>query len=365
MTEGRVRYSDGKSAAVYQVDLRWGERELDILAGDGSILDRWAFDDIRELPMPGREDCLQIIDGHGVGGRLRLEEAGDIDKCRRLCKALSQQPDKEPGWWKAYVFWSVTAVGSLALLFMVIIPSLAHQIAKIIPYNWEQELGANVEQSILSVLARYQEKETAELICSSTAGLRALDKMTTPLSYGSDNLLDIKVTVINVDMANAITLPGGRIIVFKGLLDKADHPNEVAGVIGHEIGHVVHHHSMESFISTTAITGLLSLLVGDASGGIVIAGVTEMALNSANSRDAEREADDYGIGVMNELGFDAKPLAVMLGKLGKETPKIAVMDWLSSHPGMSERIDHINAVNTQNGASLSDADWQALKTICQ
>lgn len=365
MADATVRFSDGHTSAVHFVALSWEDQALVILSAEGQVLERWDYQDIRERSLSGGTDYLQITGGHGVGARLRLESSNDIANCRFNCPNLSQLPGREAGWWKTYAFWTVGAVASLGVLFFVIIPSLSSQIAKLIPYTWEQELGEGLEHSVLIFMEHSEDKGPGPIICESEDGLLALNEMTAPLVNAHDNDLAIKVKVIDVDLVNAITLPGGHIIVFRGLLDKAEHPNELAAVIGHEIGHVAYRHGMQNLVSTSAVTGLISLLLGDVTGGIVMAGALEMAINSANSRDAEREADDYGLALLDELALDSQPMADMFAKLGKEIGDSGAMAWASSHPGMSERIAHIKESVPHSGRSLDDKNWQALKNICQ
>ena len=83
----------------------------------------------------------------------------------------------------------------------------------------------------------------------------------------------LRPAVLRVRVPNAVALPGGRIYVFQGLIDKAESPDELAGVIGHEIGHVAHRDGTRAVLQSAGLSFLLGMLLGDFVGGgaVVIA----------------------------------------------------------------------------------------------
>ncbi len=149
-------------------------------------------------------------------------------------------------------------------------------------------------------------------------------------------------TVLDSPVVNAFALPGGPTFFTRGLLAYANDEAELAGVIGHEIGHVEARHSAEQQARSTALGGLLVL--GSIANrrvaqyaGVLGAGAQLMLLS--NSREAEREADMLGVRYTARAGFD--PLGVsrymrVLDRLNKQSQS-ALPNWLSTHPDPGER----------------------------
>ena len=122
--------------------------------------------------------------------------------------------------------------------------------------------------------------------CSTPAGDAALKKLVASLDA---NPGDLQVEVAKIDMVNAVALPGGKVILFDGLVKQARSPDEVAGVLAHEIGHVRERHVMQGLLRQM---GLAVVLGGfDGSGGSTL----NSLLSTTYTRDSEREADDHSL----------------------------------------------------------------------
>jgi predicted Zn-dependent protease len=155
-----------------------------------------------------------------------------------------------------------------------------------------------------------------------------------------------------VDMAepNAFALPGGYIYVSRGLLALTNTEGELAGVVGHEIGHVAGKHAVQRiskqapfavvFGLASGITGLVSSTVGDLLGGV--GNLAQSAIFSPYSRSQETEADEVGQQIAAEAGWDPVELSTFLATLGrdvtlheKEPRKPSFFD---SHPATPDRV---------------------------
>ena len=164
-----------------------------------------------------------------------------------------------------------------------------------------------------------------------------------------------EVTVFADEQANAFALPGGKIGVFTGLLRVAKNGDQLAAVIGHEVGHVVAQHGNER-MSRGAVAQLgMGLLSAYGQGGenrqMVVAALGigyDLGVAKPHSRGQESEADNYGLALMANAGFDPSS-AVRLWKnmasLGQTPPEI-----LSTHPSPQTRIQ--NLTNLQKEARL-------------
>jgi predicted Zn-dependent protease len=155
-----------------------------------------------------------------------------------------------------------------------------------------------------------------------------------------------------VDMAepNAFALPGGYIYVSRGLLALTNTEGELAGVVGHEIGHVAGRHAVQRiskqapfavvFGLVSGITGLVSSTVGDLLGGI--GNLAQSAIFSPYSRSQETEADEVGQRIAAEAGWDPVELSTFLANLGREVTlhekEPRKPSFFDSHPATPDRF---------------------------
>src|SRR5262249_42739442 len=124
-------------------------------------------------------------------------------------------------------------------------------------------------------------------------------------------------TVLDTPMVNAFALPGGYVYVTRGLIALADNEAELAGVLGHEIGHVVARHQAQRY-SQSVLAGLGAAILGVATGSSVVgdvAGTGAQAYIQSYSRDQEFEADMLGVRYMARAGYDPQAMATFLAKL--------------------------------------------------
>lgn len=151
--------------------------------------------------------------------------------------------------------------------------------------------------------------------------------------------------VLDSKEVNAFAVPGGFIYIFKGLVDKMPSDEELAGVIAHELGHVVKRHSIKQMEKSLGLTIGSALLLGDK--GFVMQRVVADALMAGFSRDDEREADHLGFMYTLKAGYN--PYSTLLGmeKLS-ETDQPYHSDLFSSHPESRQRINAIHSELTKN-----------------
>lgn len=243
--------------------------------------------------------------------------------------------------------WAAAAIG-LVVSALVILGALRgfDLLARAIPYSWEQRLGDAISGDF------------GEHACRGPAGQKALDDLARRLSPSGRPM---RVGVVDLPVVNAVALPGGRILVFRGLIDEAKSPDEVAGVLAHEIGHVEHRHVMVALLRRFG----LGLLIG--SGGSA-AEYGQLLIESRYSRAAESEADDYSIDHMTRAGISTAPTAAMFGRFGRDEagmPDLFV--YMASHPPSAERKRRFEAAVKRvlhPRPSLDPAAWKAVRAMC-
>ena len=250
------------------------------------------------------------------------------------------------GLWPATV--SFVAVSAVALYVGVQAPDL---LAPLVPASFEQKLGDAMVGDF------------GGRVCNGPGGQAALDAMVKRIE---PNPAGLKVRVVNVAMVNAVALPGGNILIFRGLLQEAKSPDELAGVLGHEIGHVRNRDVMQSLLRQMGLSVLLGGANSDVSGSL------NALVSSTYSRDAESKADAYSMKAMSRAsvspldtaGFFAR-LAEMEKSVGKAQ---AALGYLASHP-MSATREKAYKASLKKGAAytpvVSAEQWRALVDSCK
>lgn len=157
--------------------------------------------------------------------------------------------------------------------------------------------------------------------------------------------------VVDDPSVNAFNLPGGLVYVNVGLLAQADTLDQLAAVMGHEIGHGVARHGTQMMTRAYGLDAITGLVFGEDRskteellGGLVAGGVL-----SKYSREAENEADRLGIRFMHAAGFDPRGAATMFRALLalRQSQPSKVERFFSSHPLAEERIAHAESLAAQ------------------
>src|SRR5438067_7122963 len=116
-------------------------------------------------------------------------------------------------------------------------------------------------------------------------------------------------------LPNAFALPGGRVYVLSGLLAQAQSPDELAGVLAHEFGHVVRRDALRRLIRDGGTSFLVGLMFGDVTGSGAVLMAGRALLSASYSRDDERGADGFAVMVMHRLGRPTAPLGALLTRI--------------------------------------------------
>ncbi|KAI0524868.1 hypothetical protein KFK09_004258 [Dendrobium nobile] len=162
--------------------------------------------------------------------------------------------------------------------------------------------------------------------------------------------LNWEVLVVRDDMVNAMCLPGGKIIVFTGLLDHFRTDAEIATVIGHEVGHAIARHSAEGITKNLWFAILQLILLQFFGMPDVINAMSHLLLRLPFSRRMEMEADYIGLLLVASAGFDPRVAPRVYEKLGQITGDSALRDYLSTHPSSKRRAQILSQAEVMNEA---------------
>jgi Zn-dependent protease with chaperone function len=202
-------------------------------------------------------------------------------------------------------------------------------------------------------------------VCTRTEGSDALRKLVGQLQAQARLPLPPEPAVLGSVVPNAFALPGGKVYILNGLLTKAESPDELAGVLAHELGHVAHRDGLRRLIENGGSSFLIGLLFGDVTGAGVVLTAGRALLEAAYSREAEATADLFARQLMEKLGRSPKPLGDLLLRItGPE--KNNPLAIFASHPMSSDRMAALekNAAPETAPPLLDFGEWRALKEIC-
>jgi len=178
--------------------------------------------------------------------------------------------------------------------------------------------------------------------------------------------MQFDVHVIDSPELNAFCLPGGTIVVYTGLMQRAEHPDQVAGVLAHEMAHATLRHGLRQISQSLGLAAAVNVLLGNVE-GIVVAGaeVFQLATINSYSRGQETAADMEGVRMLHAAEID--PLALsqffeMMKEEGGDLP--GSLSWLSTHPDHDARIVNVRGQMAELEARQYrplDIDWDAVR----
>lgn len=244
---------------------------------------------------------------------------------------------------KAAAAFAVVSAAAVALFL-----TAPGWLGPIVPESWERGMGEAMVGDL------------GNRVCHTPAGDAALTRLAQRLDPAGT---PVRVGVANIPLINAAALPGGQVLIFDGLIQQADSPDELAGVLAHEIGHVRKRHVMTAILRqfgmSILVSGMSSGLGGDALGLISL----------DYSRDAESEADGYARTRLAAADISPAGTAGFFRRLGGETDTMPQWtNWVDSHPSPAGRARAFREAVRKGHAyrpALSDREFTALQDMCE
>lgn len=169
------------------------------------------------------------------------------------------------------------------------------------------------------------------------------------------------IWVVDQDEINAFTLPGGYIIVNQGLIKFSEHPEEVAGVIAHELGHVEERHVVSRLIKELGVAILFTALGGG--DAVLLNEVGRTAVSTAFDRSQEEEADAFAATLLENAKLDPRVLATFFRRLKNEHNFDERMEMFMTHPHHNARIKAALEIELPENFTSEpfDLDWERVK----
>lgn len=260
---------------------------------------------------------------------------------------------REKSWIRRNLNKNVFGLAKLILVFTIVIlssyfwliPFLAERMAKRVPVSYEERLGNGIYESLKSGFTLDEAKTV--YINDFFRELKISTKY------------NIRITVVNNDLANAYAIPGGHIVVHDKILAGMNDYEDLAALLSHEFSHINERHTTRALFRQLASGIFLSVILGDA--GAIAGALVQNAdqLKSLNySRKLEKEADLAGLKILSERNIDGNGFVRLFELLKKETLKSGDQpaEWISSHPDLDNRISYIKSSEyfNQSGVKINE-----------
>ncbi len=375
ITAGPGTFFDGVTSARHDVMLELTSDALRIHATDGAVLAEWPYHQLEAVSGPDHVLRLGKV-ANPVLARVEIRDpqlaAAIDDRSTPIDRAGSVERRARA----KVIAWTLAATASLLIVAVFALPRIAAQLTPLVPYPVERTLGRVIDAQ---VRANLDTKGAGAFECGHAEGEKpgraAFAELMHRIETAAALPIPLDTRVVRRPEANAITLPGGNIYVFKGLIDKAETPDELAGVIAHEVGHVAHRDGTRIVMGAAGLSLMFGIVLGDFVGGSAVMLATQTILHTSHSREVEAAADAYAVNLMNGIGGDSRAFGRILLRIAGTThsgPQI-----LHDHPETKDRVAAIEAMaapvpppshaghgGEQSRPLLDRASWAALKNVC-
>ena len=361
-TKWKGSYYDGRSLVPQPVSITIGPNGLTFLTASGRT-QHWPYSE------------LQQTQGRYFGEEVRLERGIDIGETivipnPKILLAIHNLGGKDashfhhPGMRRARIYGTVAAaLAALPIIYGIItwgVPSLAGPITAAIPISWEIQLGQFVQQEFTDDKNVCKNSQLAETMNS------IMGKLTTSIT---DPAYEFHVTVVDSPLVNAMAAPGGYLIVFRGLLQDTETPEELAGVLAHEVQHVMLRHGMRLIVQHVSMAFIIAALSGDASGMLSYGLQAAQTLQTLSySREAENQADEQGLALLEQARINPEGMMSFFEKLGQDENTVTPFRYFSTHPPTNERQRHLEDLVSTHANDYQEflfpQKWETLRDLC-
>ena len=345
-----ARYYDGRTAVAWPAILRVEGFALRIDRQDGTPLARWPLSGIEAAGDWSVSGPLTLRSVMEADARLVLPDAAAVEQLKRLAPSLATLGEDRR--WRPRRMATVGAAVIAALaLIMILIDRAPEWVGPRVPPSWLAPVGD-------ALLAQLTEDEP---LCSRGEGTEALETLARRLAIAAGYERPIRVEVVDSTTVNALALPGDRIVLLQGLILRTQ-PHELAAVLAHEVGHVVHAHVTRALMRYLGLSTVAMVLGGsDLAGAVASSGGALLLLSYG--RETEAEADRAAVEMLSRLGLKASGLGTFLARTAGSRAADPSFTWLSTHPSDADRIASTPAEDA-GAEPFTPEEWRAILATC-
>ncbi|MBC7713893.1 MAG: M48 family metallopeptidase [Rhizobacter sp.] len=259
---------------------------------------------------------------------------------------------------RRFIFKWIGIVVIVCLALWAMIPIATNFIAVRIPYSLEVSATSNMNF------------DTYFKSCTLNPEQEHALKVYVDFLYPKNKFekeMPVTFKIGNNPMINALTFPGGRVYIMKGLLDEVKNPQELLGVMGHEIGHVVARDSAGFFVRGTLLASFFGFMTGDFHSSFAVS--PQILLSTAAltfDREMEKKADAYAAGRLTMLDVSTSGLRSFFSRLGNESGNFSAPEIMMTHPNFESRLSLIKETYPKSELPIEiTSNWKIIKAICK
>jgi len=356
------RFFDGIKASRYAVSVALKDAMIEMRGPDSELIARWPCAEIAQLSSPQGLMRLGLIahqpDDLGTLPRLEIRDPV-LASAIAMAAALDRRAAIGRRERRHTIGLCMAATACLVAAIVFVLPALADTLMQHFPTGIEQRLGRALEAGLRSDFERASHGDKS-FECGQTnadpGDGSPLSRLAAPLAVAAQLPVPLTIAVVRRPEPRALTLPGGRIYLFDGLLQRATNPDELASAIAREIGHVARRDALRAVLRTAGPSFALGAILRDRVSDDTAAAAARAVLDQTYSQRAQAAADRYGI--------DLTARAEQEGRASGRTTVRA------SRTGESEGgvkpMSHRQDITAGPSRGPIDAtDWIALKHICE
>lgn len=350
-------YFDGRSAKRHAVEV-WRTPQGLLIRGDTVGELRWPYADLRRDERTSPDEPLRYEHGPAHAAEVLVVPGGGfLPEPRGVGSgAFGRLRRRSIG---SLILPALVTLAAIISVWFLALPPLAARLASRVPTEWEQKLGATAVETFT----------TTHRVCTDPAQVAAIERLLAQLTAnGSGGPYAYQVRIIEDPLVNAMAAPGGHILLFRGLINDVASSDELAGVLAHEIEHVVQRHGVEAILREMPAQVLVGAVMGSSPLGGNVAQIAYSLGASSYQRNDEREADAGAVTRLSAAGISPNGMIDFFRRSAAEDGEAGLLQYLSSHPASAERMAALEAMSRElpppRGPALSADEWASLRGGC-
>lgn len=350
------KYLDGKSSKFVAVKVQLFKDHIEISNEEENVNEIWEIEDIKNIDFSNKK-TLHLNYGAFPQKNLLIEDEFSFETIKVLYPQLNRDNlyfYLLKGKKIKTIFYGILGLISVIVIYLFFVaPYISVKVVDLIPQKQEIGLGKKMFETI-SQFTEFDQNISGDL-----------NKFHKGINFKSD--YPIEILYADEDIMNAYAVPGGKIVIYRGLIEKMDDWKQLAGLIAHEQAHVENRHSLKSLSRNLSIYIAISVITTDVSGISTVLIDNAFKLNElSNSRSFEKQADDEGFNYLLNSKINPVGMVSLFEKFEKEE-KLFLNDnskkmlrYISTHPLTEDRIESlknkITALEVHNFVENKEAE---------
>jgi Zn-dependent protease with chaperone function len=356
-------YFDGRTTTRHPVTITLVPSGLEIQLANGDH-DWWPYSEVTQAQGAYEHEPVRLERGGDLPEALVVEDPAFLASLRHFAHGSRGQFTKPQDRGSRFRIIFLAGAASIALIAAIVawgIPALAALVTPLVPISWEIALGDALAPQLAP----------ADRRCTNTRLQDSIDALVTRLaSTRPVSPYSFHTTIVDSPVFNAFAAPGGQIVIYRRLLQSTKTPEELAGLLAHEMEHVLQRHATKALIRDLSLAAIVGAVFGD------VTGIGAFALQGARtmttlhySRETEAEADREGMRLLQAARIDPAGMVRFFETLKKHTGGAEIPAYLSTHPETDERLADMKALAAQLSVQpeplLAGVKWDEVKRLCR